>query len=334
MNLPSTLFPSINLSTQALFNAVNSFKAHMVVSAPSNKINRSMIWIPTNPKGAEGLPPGIVSPMSDIYPRRLWGKPNEDFGIAPKYLVAFTVGYTQKESVNAAVEKASPLSHYSRANIYTCMHYVTVILHLRFSENFTIVLFHYDGQTSEWDEFGWSRKAVHVSARKQSKWWYAKRFLHPDIVAPYDYIFIWDEDLGVQHFNAEENTEERPGWCTDSYSPPCAAFVEIRVTVFSRNAWRCVWHMIQNDLIHGWGLDFNMRRCVEQPPHEKIGVVDAQWIVHEGIATQGPGETGMTPVEKIRQRCKHEWVIFQNRMRNAEKEYYAELGVSPSNFTR
>jgi hypothetical protein len=33
--------------------------------------------------------------------------------------------------------------------------------------------------------------------------WYAKRFLHPDIVARYDYIFIWDEDLGVEHFNAE-----------------------------------------------------------------------------------------------------------------------------------
>lgn len=34
--------------------------------------------------------------------------------------------------------------------------------------------------------------------------WYAKRFLHPDIVAPYEYIFIWDEDLGVEDFNAEE----------------------------------------------------------------------------------------------------------------------------------
>lgn len=34
--------------------------------------------------------------------------------------------------------------------------------------------------------------------------WYAKRFLHPDIVAEYDYIFIWDEDLGVEHFDAEE----------------------------------------------------------------------------------------------------------------------------------
>ena len=33
--------------------------------------------------------------------------------------------------------------------------------------------------------------------------WYAKRFLHPDVVSAYEYIFIWDEDLGVEHFNAE-----------------------------------------------------------------------------------------------------------------------------------
>ncbi|KAL6511566.1 hypothetical protein OROGR_021163 [Orobanche gracilis] len=61
------------------------------------------------------------------------------------------------------------------------------------------------------------------------KRWYAKRFLHPDIVAPYDYIFIWDEDVGIEHFDGEE-------------------FVEIMAPVFSRDAWRCVWHMIQNDL--------------------------------------------------------------------------------------
>jgi hypothetical protein len=88
--------------------------------------------------------------------------------------------------------------------------------------------------------------------------------LHPDIVARYDYIFVWDEDLGVEHFNAEEYvkmvkkhgleisqpglepnqgltwqmtkrrgdmevhkiTEERPGWCSDPHLPPCAAYVE------------------------------------------------------------------------------------------------------------
>ncbi|KAK8290356.1 hypothetical protein E1A91_D07G261400v1 [Gossypium mustelinum] len=337
------------LSTQALFDALNPLKANKV---GSNKAKGAKIWTPTNPKGAETLPPGIVSSRSDIYPRRLWGHPDEDLTIKPKYLVAFTVGYNQKDNIDAAVKK--------------------------FSNNFTIVLFHYDGVTSEWDEFEWSKRAIHVSAPKQSKWWFAKRFLHPDIVAPYDYIFIWDEDLGVEHFNAEEyikivrkhgleisqpgldpdsigltwamtmkrndteihtRTQERTGWCTDLHLPPCAAFVEIMATVFSRNAWRCVWHMIQNDLVHGWGLDFYLRRCVETP-HEKIGVVDVQWIVHQGIPSlrnqtfsMGQEDIGLAPWKGVRERCKKEWSMFQNRMTDAEKAYYESMGISTTDIT-
>ncbi|MCE3049723.1 hypothetical protein HAX54_045595 [Datura stramonium] len=270
-----------------------------------------LIHVPTNPRGAESLPPMIVVPESDFYLRRLWGEPSKDLTMKPKYLVTFTVGLNQKDNIDAAVKK--------------------------FSEDFQILLFHYDGRTSEWDEFEWSKRAVHISIRKQTKWWYAKRFLHPDVVASYDYIFIWDEDLGVENFNAEKyirlvkrhgleisqpglepnsgltwqmtkrrndrevhkNTDERPGWCSNPRLPPCAAFVEIMAPVFSREAWRCVWHMIQvvltpgsdastwnNDLVHGWGLDFALRRCVE-PAHEKIGVVDSQWIEHQFVPSLG-----------------------------------------------
>ncbi|XVF14017.1 hypothetical protein REPUB_Repub09cG0020100 [Reevesia pubescens] len=358
MNLPSTLFPSIDLtyiedkysglSTRALFNALNSMKADKVVSMPSYRYNETKTWIPTNPRGAERLPPGIITSESDFYLRRLWGQPSEDLTIKPKYLVTFTVGYNQKTNIDAAVKK--------------------------FSENFTIVLFHYDGLTTEWDEFEWSKRAIHVSVRKQTKWWYAKRFLHPDIVAPYDYIFMWDEDLGVENFDAEEyiklvrkhgleisqpgldpnsggltwamtrkrdntevhkETEERPGWCTDPHLPPCAAFVEIMATVFSRDAWRCVWHMIQNDLVHGWGLDFSLRKCVE-PPHEKIGVVDSQWILHQGVPSlgnQGQAEGGRSPWEGVRERCRKEWTMFQDRMTYAEKAYYEAMRLNPFNLT-
>ncbi|KAJ0094189.1 hypothetical protein Patl1_16753 [Pistacia atlantica] len=45
----------------------------------------------------------------------------------------------------------------------------------------------------------------------------------PDVVAAYEYIFIWDEDLGVEHFNGEKFTEEKPGWCSDPHVPPCVA---------------------------------------------------------------------------------------------------------------
>lgn len=333
-------------STQMLLNVGLAQKGIVNISTNPQKVNdTSKIWVPSNPRGAERLPPNVVAAESDFYLRRLWGKPSEDLSIKQKYLVTFTVGYNMRHNIDAAVKK--------------------------FSGNFTILLFHYDGRTSEWDEFEWSKQAIHVSAPKQTKWWYAKRFLHPDIVAPYDYIFIWDEDLGVEHFNAEEYiklvrkhgleisqpgldpsrgltwqmtkrrgdrevhkvTEERPGWCSDPHLPPCAAFVEIMAPVFSRDAWRCVWHLIQNDLVHGWGLDFAVRKCVE-PAHEKIGVVDAQWILHQGVPSlgnQGQVETGKAPWEGVRMRCKKEWKMFQNRVANAEKTYYKSVGIEPPN---
>ncbi|CAL1391662.1 unnamed protein product [Linum trigynum] len=346
LNLPTGLLPSFDitymedkfsgLSPQALLNALSSLRGHSIHSLLFHRYNGTKIWVNENPRGAERLPPGIVTSESDLFLRRLWGMPDEDLPVQPKYLVTFTVGYEQRKNVDAAVQK--------------------------FSENFTILLFHYDGRVTEWDEFEWSKRAIHVSAPKQTKWWFAKRFLHPDIVAAYDYIFMWDEDLGVDHFDGEEyirlvrkygldisqpaldpergttwamtkkrydtevhkHTEEKPGWCKEPYWPPCAAFVEIMAPVFSREAWRCVWHMIQNDLVHGWGLDFTMRKCIE-PAHEKIGVVDAQWIVHLGIPSlgnQGTSEKGRAPWEGVRKRCQTEWRMFYERFAQAQKAYY------------
>ncbi|XP_071708308.1 uncharacterized protein [Rutidosis leptorrhynchoides] len=340
----SNLSPSISLRdvedkypglpTQSVLNIWSSMQHNELVASGLPK--RTKIWAPQNPRGAERLPPDLIAPESDLYTRSLWGSPSEDLTMKPNYLVAFTVGYEQKDNIDKAVKK--------------------------FSDNFTLLLFHYDGRTSEWNEFEWSKKAIHVSAPKQSKWWYAKRFLHPDIVAPYDYIFIWDEDLGLDDFDAEKyiqvikkhgleisqpgllgnsrqlswqmtkkqnNTDmhksakERVGWCFDPHLPPCAAFVEIMAPVFSRNAWRCVWHMIQNDLVHGWGLDFALRRCV-QPAHEKIGVVDAQPIVHQtlpSLGNQGIARKGKPPRVAVRERCRREWITFQIRMALAEKAY-------------
>ncbi|KAJ4877877.1 hypothetical protein Rs2_42895 [Raphanus sativus] len=354
MNLPSSLFPSIdlayiedNLSRKRLFSSWSSTKSPKPkhdIPDPPYTYNDTKIWVASNPRGAERLPPDIVTPESDLYLRRLWGDPNEDLKTKQRYLVTFTVGYGQRKNIDAALKK--------------------------FSDNFTIMLFHYDGRASEWEEFEWSKRAIHVSIRKQTKWWYAKRFLHPDIVAPYDYVFIWDEDLGVEHFDSEKylavvkkhgleisqpglepyegltwemtkkrddtevhkNAEERNGWCSDPNLPPCAAFVEIMAPVFSRKAWRCVWHMIQNDLVHGWGLDFAVRKCV-QNAHEKIGVVDAQWIIHQGVPSlgnQGQQEQGKQPWEGVRERCRREWTMFQDRLDDAEKAYFEASAHSNS----
>ncbi|KAH7836474.1 hypothetical protein Vadar_001771 [Vaccinium darrowii] len=340
-------FPSVSLSKISLPSSIiSSFDVafnedhHRPETRVSTDTAPPKIYVPTNPRGAESLPPGIIVSESDFFLRRLWGEPSEDLKKKPKYLVTFTVGLDQRNNIDAAVKK--------------------------FSEDFQILLFHYDGRTSEWDQFEWSQRAIHISVRKQTKWWYAKRFLHPDIVAAYDYIFIWDEDLGVEHFNAEKyiqlvkkhgleisqpglepnngltwqmtkrrgdrevhkDTIEKPGWCSDPHLPPCAAFVEIMAPVFSREAWRCVWHMIQNDLVHGWGLDFALRRCVE-PAHEKIGVVDSQWIIHQvipSLGNQGQTENGKPPWQGVRERCRSEWAEFQKRLADADKAYISQIG--------
>jgi hypothetical protein len=52
------------------------------------------IYVPTNPKGAERLPSGIVVPESDLYPRRLWGEPSEVSGRRSNFLSAASHWYS------------------------------------------------------------------------------------------------------------------------------------------------------------------------------------------------------------------------------------------------
>ncbi|KAF5953343.1 hypothetical protein HYC85_006199 [Camellia sinensis] len=176
------------------------------------------IWVPSNPRGAEILPPAIVAAESDFYLRRLWGTPSELVGCdtwclikwafaGPNYQTGVSCNlyssYDQRHNIDAVVKKVSLSLSLSLFVCFVHMHTNGHVL-LQFSENFTILLFHYDGRTTEWNEFEWSKRAIHVSALKQTKLWCTKRFLYLDIVAPYDYIFIWDGDLEVEHFNVEE----------------------------------------------------------------------------------------------------------------------------------
>ncbi|KAK6121235.1 hypothetical protein DH2020_045009 [Rehmannia glutinosa] len=257
------------------------------------------------PIGSETLPEGIISTSSNLEMRPLWGPVSEDNKSkrAPG-LLAIAVGINQKGLVNELVKK--------------------------FLENdFVVMLFHYDGVVDKWRDLEWSDKVIHVSASNQTKWWFAKRFLHPDIVAEYEYIFLWDEDLGVENFHPgryisivkEEGLEiSQPaldrsksevhhpitvrrrrsrvhrryykfkggGRCDDnSTAPPCVGWVEMMAPVFSSAAWRCAWYMLQNDLIHAWGLDMQLGYCAQGDRSMKVGVVDEEYIVHLGLPTLG-----------------------------------------------
>lgn len=257
------------------------------------------------PPGSEVLPEGIVVKLSNLEMRPLWDSDVNNKNLKPSMsLLAMAVGIKQKVVVNQIVQKF-------------------------ISSNFVVMLFHYDGIVDEWRDFAWSDSVMHVSGGNQTKWWFAKRFLHPDIVAEYNYIFLWDEDLGVDNFHPgrylsivkEEGLEisqpaldpvksrvhhlitarvrksrvhrriyklKGSGRCDEnSTAPPCMGWVEMMAPAFSRAAWRCAWYMIQNDLIHAWGLDMQLGYCAQGDRTKNVGVVDSEYIVHLGLPTLG-----------------------------------------------
>ncbi|XP_071706084.1 uncharacterized protein [Rutidosis leptorrhynchoides] len=301
----------------------------------------------------KSLPRGIIEDKSDLELKPLWSTSSSKLEAnisTTHYLLAIPVGLKQKRNVNTIVQKF-------------------------LEANFTIMLFHYDGKLDGWRDLEWSNKAVHVVAQNQTKWWFAKRFLHPASVSIYDYIFLWDEDLGVQHFNpkryldivkAEGFEISQPALdpnstgihhritvrkrmnkfhrrvydsrgsvkCSDaSDGPPCAGFVEGMAPVFSRAAWHCAWHLIQNDLVHGWGMDIKLGYCAQGDRSKKVGIVDKEYIVHQGIQSLGGFSAKKTRNDtssakrhtvdtraEIRRQSTIELKTFKQRWEKAAKE--------------
>lgn len=329
-----------------------------------------------NRGGAGALPKGIIVETSDLQFRSLsYEEENEAKETMPKNLLAMAVGIKQKKDVDDIVQKF-PLS------------------------NFTIMLFHYDGVVDQWHDLPWSNQSIHIVGLHQTKWWFAKRFMHPDILAQYNYVFLWDEDLGVENFHADKYleimeaegleisqpaldpastdihhalTRRQPSGrahkmilrnrgstvCTrESNGPPCTGYVEVMAPVFSRAAWHCVWYMIQNDLVHGWGIDFKIGYCAQGVRSDKVGIIDAEYILHKGIPSLGGPRLNRTlereNAEKtfvkgkkqpnlrreVRKRCGSEMLAFLKRWKEAAKldhtwkDPYKVLNDSSGNYHR
>ncbi|KAG0554048.1 hypothetical protein KC19_12G059100 [Ceratodon purpureus] len=321
----------------------------------SNLSSNSSSDLPSKPcrQAAEDIPRGMVVATTDLEMRSLYEEDEKKLQKAKKKnLLAMAVGIKQKQVVDDIVQKF-PLN------------------------SFTIMLFHYDGIVDQWQDLAWSNQSLHIVALHQTKWWYAKRFMHPDIVDQYNYIFLWDEDLGVEHFHADRYlkimeaegleisqpaldpasvdihhriTRRHPRLiahkaiytktCTPkNKAVPCTGYVEVMAPVFSKAAWKCVWHMIQNDLIHGWGMDFKIGYCAQGLRSEKVGVIDAEYILHKGIPSLGGPHVNKTiltqedsnsvnhkigslhdPRQEVRKKSSQEMLAFQNRWEQAVRD--------------
>lgn len=153
----------------------------------------------------------------------------------------------------------------------------------------TVVLLVYDA--SDWRDVAAATQATVVRAPGQMKWWYVKRFLHPDLVpgaadGGYSHVVVLDEDvtlapgfdarrffglatrLGLDlvqpaHDAVPPGTRLEPFLVRDARRAVDAhgGFVGYRTNfvecgpfvAVSARAWRCVWGLLQPDLVTGFG---------------------------------------------------------------------------------
>ncbi|KAL8237165.1 hypothetical protein R6Q59_018246 [Mikania micrantha] len=219
---------------------------------------------PCSPDGSEALPKGIVVKTSDLEMRPLWGpRKKRKNPKSPMSLLAMAVGKKQKANVNEMIKKVVS---------YSFLQFPDVV-----SEYAFIV---YDCKDLEW-----SNRAIHLSAISQTKWWFAKRFLHPDVVSEYAYIFLWDEDLGVQNFDAGRYVSIIRNEGLRISQPaldPEKSEVHHEMTTREKGS--------TNDLIHALGLDMQLGYCAQGNRKQYIGIVDSEYVVHYGLPTLGGSE--------------------------------------------
>ncbi|KAJ3690630.1 hypothetical protein LUZ61_019794 [Rhynchospora tenuis] len=250
--------------------------------------------------------------------RGLEGLPRGDDSDSCNALLAMAVGISQKQNVDRIVSKFM-------------------------MENCSATLFHYDGNVDGWQDLSWNNKVIHIVAQNQTKWWFAKRFMHPDVVSTYDHIFLWDEDLGVDNFNPRSllltqtkstdihhritvrnqrrivhrriySKHGSLNCSSASKGPPCTGWVEGMAPVFSQAAWRCVWYLIQ------------LGYCAQGDRTKKVGVMDKEFVVHQGIPTLGgpslnkPPRRSLDMRTKVRRQSTAELAKFKERWNKAVQE--------------
>eukprot|EP00698_Gefionella_okellyi_P007251 TRINITY_DN1760_c0_g1_i1.p1 TRINITY_DN1760_c0_g1~~TRINITY_DN1760_c0_g1_i1.p1 ORF type:complete len:433 (-),score=87.27 TRINITY_DN1760_c0_g1_i1:716-2014(-) len=188
-------------------------------------------------------------------------------------------------------------------------------------EHFSFVLFVYDG--SDYSEFEWHSDVLIVHAKGQMKWWFAKRFLHPDIVSNYDYIFVWDDDLDVSDMSVMQLVHIMQRFRIDIAQPALVGevgghwpevlpqrnttygrwtnFAEVMAPVFSRRAWRtCVYDLLQFDLSSGYGVDAVMQQFCAGRGVCRQAVIDPAPVNHVSGRSSGvDASRGMTEAQQL-----------------------------------
>ncbi|KAJ3357213.1 hypothetical protein GGF32_001141 [Allomyces javanicus] len=169
-------------------------------------------------------------------------------------------------------------------------------------DNFAFIICHWDNAT--WTEFDWYAHVTSVRAARQSKFWYSKRFIPPEVAMAYESIWMFDDDLMLE-----------PGWdpaefvrnmikYNIQFAQPSLSkgehgmqgtvvkrvensplghftnFVEMMGPVISRGAYTCAWQLIPWDTSSSWGVDISWYPICGALGYCRFAVFDAYPVAH------------------------------------------------------
>ncbi|KAI9219790.1 hypothetical protein BC828DRAFT_150230 [Blastocladiella britannica] len=181
-------------------------------------------------------------------------------------------------------------------------------------EGFDVMFFHFDD--SNWSDVPGYKESVSIRVAGQTKLWYAKRFLTPMVVENYDYIFLWDDDVGMdadwsptkfvaimQYYNihvAQPSLrsgarKQYPQYNTVRWHPEISEggsvgrftqFIELMFPVYSREAWQnCIWETLPYDGRSYWGIDNVWYPHCSSIGYCRFAVIDAMPVDHLNTQT-------------------------------------------------
>ncbi|KAJ3357472.1 hypothetical protein GGF32_001081 [Allomyces javanicus] len=144
-------------------------------------------------------------------------------------------------------------------------------------DKFAFMLFIWDH--SDWSEFPWFAHVTAIRVARQAKFWYAKRFIPPEVALHYDYIWLLDDDMVLDFEWDPANATAAMRQYNVHFAQPALTmgthfdqgkieerverfkighwtnFVEMMGPIISRGAYTCAWTLTPWDTSASWGLD-------------------------------------------------------------------------------
>eukprot|EP01112_Ceratiomyxa_fruticulosa_P018343 TRINITY_DN5843_c0_g1_i1.p1 TRINITY_DN5843_c0_g1~~TRINITY_DN5843_c0_g1_i1.p1 ORF type:complete len:616 (-),score=92.80 TRINITY_DN5843_c0_g1_i1:132-1979(-) len=217
-----------------------------------------------------------------------------------KSLVAMAVGKRATETVNKIVTRLG-------FDKYSYMFFRYDDANVTITEgNQTLSVY-----TNPFTQFAWFNKVVWVSVKSQSRFWYYKRFITPEMARHYEYLWFFDDDCDINDLNALDvqnimhardisiaqisyntklgpkglhiHTSQREPDPQNPHIGRWTTFTEIGpALVWSSAAYQCGWHSIMLDTSCGFGID---GRWVDYCQITKAAIIDKYSIIHKDLKT-------------------------------------------------